>query len=233
MKFDREEMRLETCYHEAAHAVLNHLNGFIVRRVYVTEKLNAMCVIAEPTVPYPEQASALACGLLAGEYAVDRRRGEPPSTLAFEKFVAEAEDMWEPPEWGDPEGEDDTTRCLEMLRIAETSEIYGTLEDCYRLACKNAWFNVETWWEEIVAVAEQLIEAKYLGGTEVVMRMRRSGSACTQRPHLQAQGWQIRGALHDPDPGWAEKKARLRPEVQGGSAEAGGGDGRRRARARL
>jgi len=169
MKFDREEMRLETCYHEAAHAVLNHLNGFIVRRVYVTEKLNAMCVTAEPRIPYPWQAFALACSLLAGEYAVDRQCEQPPRTLTFEKFVAEAEVTWESYECGDPEREDDFVRCLEMLCIAAPSGIYGTLEECYRLACEAAEHEVEVWWEEIVAVAEQLMEAKYLDGAEVVM----------------------------------------------------------------
>ena len=179
MNFDWEEMQLETCYHEAAHAVFDHHNGFIVRRVYVTEKLNAMCVTAEPTDPDPEQAFALACSLLAGEYSVDRSRGSPLRTLTFEEFVAEAEEMWELREWGDPEGEEDTIRCLEMLRIAETSGIYGTLEKCYRLACKTAELYIEWWWEEIVAVAEQLMETKYLDGAEVVLAVESAwGDGC-------------------------------------------------------
>lgn len=169
MMLDTETIRTGTCYHEAAHAVFDHHNGFITRRVYVTERLEAMCVTAVPVEPYPWQAFALACGLLAGEYAVHRRRGWSPRTLPFEEFVAEAEELRDLREWGDPEGEGDIGRCLEMLRIAETLGIYGSLEDCYRMACESAVRNVEVWWEEIVAVAERLKETGYLDGAEVAL----------------------------------------------------------------
>jgi len=43
VKLDREQARIDTCYHEAAHVVFDYLAGLTIRYVYVTEKLNAGC----------------------------------------------------------------------------------------------------------------------------------------------------------------------------------------------
>ena len=95
-----------------------------------------------------------------------RRRGRSPKILLFGEFIAEAEATLELREWGEPEGDDDG-RCLEMLRICADLGNYGTLEDCYQLACKSAVLNVESWWEEICAVAERLKETGQLDEAEL------------------------------------------------------------------
>ena len=50
-KEEIEEMRVDTCYHEAAHAVFDYHARLTIREVYVTEELNAMCVSAVPVNP--------------------------------------------------------------------------------------------------------------------------------------------------------------------------------------
>jgi len=154
--FDKEQAKSDTLYHEATHAVFDHHAGFTIRRVYVTEKLNAECVSAVPVEPYPYQALALATGLIAAEYAVYRRLGSEVRPAPFGKFATEAEVMLEMRQYGEPEGEGDEGYALEMLRIAAKSGWYGGVEDCYRLACDTAILNLGLWWPEIVAVAERL-----------------------------------------------------------------------------
>lgn len=168
MKLDFEEMRIETCYHEATHAVFDHHAGFTIRRVYVTEKLNAECVSAVPVEPYPYQALALATGLIAAEYAVYHRLGREVRPAPFGKFATEAEFVLELRQYGDSEGEGDEGYALEMLRIAAESRWYGGIEDCYWLACDTAKLNLGLWWPEIVAVAERLRETRHLDGEECV-----------------------------------------------------------------
>ncbi len=133
----------------------------------MTEEL-AECVTAVPVEPYPWQALSRATGLLAGEYAVYRRRGKQVRPKPFEEFVAEAEDILELRAEGEPEGESDEGYAFEMLQVAAGSGLCEGLEDCYRLACKTAILNLGLWWSEIAAVAEQLREIGELSGEEVV-----------------------------------------------------------------
>jgi hypothetical protein len=168
VKLDHEEMRIDTCYHEATHAVFYYHASFTIRRVYVTERLNAECVCAVPVEPYPYQALALASGLIAAEYAVYRRLGREVRPAPFEKFTNEAEVVLEMRQYGEPEGEGDEGYALEMLRIMAESGWYGEIEDCYRLACDTAILNLGLWWPEIVAVAERLREEGRLDGEECV-----------------------------------------------------------------
>ena len=88
MKLDLEQARIDTCYHEAAHAVFDYQAGLTIRYVYVTEKLNAMCVSAKPVNPYPWQALDEAVGLFAGEIAAYRRSGEQRPSMPFDEFVS-------------------------------------------------------------------------------------------------------------------------------------------------
>lgn len=116
MKLDREEMRIGTCYHEAAHAVFDYLAELTIRYVYVTKKLNAMCVSATPVNPYPWQAMDLAVGAFAGEIAVHRRSGQQKPPEPFDEFVSD-EDLYE--QMFELEGtECDELQALKMLRIA-------------------------------------------------------------------------------------------------------------------
>jgi hypothetical protein len=159
-----EEMRVDTCYHEAAHAVFDYHARLTIRHVYVTEEGDAMCVSAVPVNPYPWQAMDHAVGLFAGEIAVYRRRGCQRPFVPFDEFVSD-EDAYE--ELAELEGtEGDDLQALKMLRIAASSEIYGDLEACYTMALARATLNVEVWWPEIVTVAERLRETRYLDGEE-------------------------------------------------------------------
>jgi hypothetical protein len=164
VKLDREQARIDTCYHEAAHAVFDYHVGLIIRHVYVTEKLNAMCVSAIPVNPYPWQAMDQAVGLFAGEIAVRRRHGRQWPSVPFDEFVFE-EDLYE--KRFELEGtECDELQALKMLRIAASSELYGDLEASYEMALERATQDVEVWWSEIVAVAERLRETGRLDGEE-------------------------------------------------------------------
>jgi hypothetical protein len=166
VKLDREQARIDTCYHEAAHVVFDYHAGLIIRHVYVTEKLNAMCVSSTPVNPYPWQAMDQAVGLFAGEIAVHRRSGQQKPPVPFDKFVFD-EDVYE--DLAEHEGaECDELQALKMLRIAASSGIYGDLKDCYAMALASAVRNVELWWPEIVAVAERLRENGRLDGGECV-----------------------------------------------------------------
>jgi hypothetical protein len=161
-----EQARIDTCYHEAAHAVFDYDAGLTIRFVYVTEKLNAMCVSAEPVNPYPWQAMDLAVGLFAGEIAVYRRSGGHKSHVPFDEFVSEEEIYVD---LAEVEGtECDELQALKMLRIAASSDLYGDLEACYTMALARARQEVELWWPEIVAVAERLRETGRLDGGECV-----------------------------------------------------------------
>jgi hypothetical protein len=169
VKVDFEEMRVDTCYHEAAHVVFDYHAGLIIRHVYVTEKLDAMCVSARPVNPYPWQAMDQAVGLFAGEIAAHRRCGRQRPSVPFDQFVSQ-EDVYE--ELAELEGtECDDFQALKMLRIAASSEIYGDLEACYTMALARATRDVEVWWPEIVAVAERLRDAGRLDGGECVELM--------------------------------------------------------------
>ena len=173
MKVDREEMRIDTCYHEAAHAVFDYLAESTIRYVYVTEQLNAMCVSATPVNPYPWQAMDQAVGLFAGEIAVHRRSGQQKPPEPFDEFVSD-EDLYE--EMFELEGtECDELQALKMLRIAASSGIYGDLEACYTMAVARATRDVEVWWPEIVAVAERLRDAGRLDGEECVRLIESAG----------------------------------------------------------
>jgi hypothetical protein len=159
-------MRIDTCYHEAAHAVFDYQAGLTIRYVYVTEKLNAMCVSAKPVNPYPWQALDEAVGLFAGEIAAYRRSGEQRPSMPFDEFVS-GEEVYE--DLAELEGtECDELQALKMLRIAASLEIYGDLEDCYAMALAKATQDVGLWWPEIVAVAERLRETGRLDGEECV-----------------------------------------------------------------
>jgi hypothetical protein len=166
VKADFEEMRVDTCYHEAAHVVFYYHAGLIIRQVYVTEELDAMCISALPVNPYPWQAMDHAVGLFAGEIASFRRRGRQWLSVPFDEFVSEV-DVYE--ELAELEGtECDDFQALKRLRIAASSEIYGDLEACYTMALARATRDVEVWWPEIVAVAERLRDAGRLDGEECV-----------------------------------------------------------------
>jgi hypothetical protein len=166
VKLDREEMRVDTCYHEAAHVVFDYHARLTIRYVYVTEKLNAMCVSAVPVNPYPWDAMDQAVGLFAGEIAVRRRHGRQWQSEPFDEFVSD-EDLYE--EMFEFEGtECDELQALKMLRIAASSDLYGDLQECYEMALARATRDVEFWWPEIVAVAERLRETGRLDGEECV-----------------------------------------------------------------
>jgi len=166
VKLDREQARIDTCYHEAAHVVFDYLAGLTIRYVYVTEKLNAMCVSATPDNPNPREAMDQALGLFAGEIAVHRRSGQQKPPVPFDKFVSE-EVVYE--ELAELEGtECDELQALKMLRIAASSDLYGDLEACYTEALARATRDVEVWWPQIVAVAERLREKGRLDGEECV-----------------------------------------------------------------
>jgi hypothetical protein len=166
VKVDLEEMRVDTCYHEAVHVVFDHHAGLTIRQVYVTEKLDAMCISAVPVNPYPWQAMDQAVGCFAGEIASFRRRRRQRPSVPFDDFVSE-EDVYE--ELAELEGtECDELQALRMLRIAASTGFYGDLEDCYAMALARAARDVEVWWPEIVAVAERLRYAGRLDGGECV-----------------------------------------------------------------
>jgi hypothetical protein len=166
VKLDREQARIDTCYHEAAHAVFDYNAGLIIRQVYVTEKLSAMCISAIPVPPYPWQAMDQAVGLFAGEIAVRRRHGRQWQSVPFDTFVSD-EDVYE--DLAELEGaECDELQALKLLRIAASSGICGDLEACYTEALARAKGDVEVWWPEIVAVAERLRDAGRLDGGECV-----------------------------------------------------------------
>lgn len=166
MKLDLEQARIDTCYHEAAHAVFDYHAGLIIRHVYVTEKLNAECVSARPVNHNPWQAMDEAIGLFAGEIAVYRRCGRQKPHVPFDKFVSD-EDAYQ--EMFELDGtECDELQALKMLRIAASSDLYGDLEDCYAMALASVVQDVELWWSEIVAVAERLRETGRLDGEECV-----------------------------------------------------------------
>jgi hypothetical protein len=166
VKLDREQARIDTCYHEAAHVVFDYLAGLTIRYVYVTEKLNAGCVSATPDNPYPWQAMDQAVGLFAGEIAVHRRSGQQKPSVPFDEFVSD-EDVYE--DLAELEGaECDELQALKMLRIAASSGFYSDLKDCYTEALARATWDVEVWWPGIVAVAERLREKGRLDGEECV-----------------------------------------------------------------
>jgi hypothetical protein len=155
-KEEIEEMRVDTCYHEAAHAVFDYHARLPIRQVFVTEELDAMCVSGVPVNPHPWQAMEQSVGLFAGEIAVHRRRGWQKLPRTFDVFVSD-EDAYE--ELAELEGtEGDDLQALKMRRSAASSEFYGDLEACYKMALERATLDVEVWWPEIVAVAERLRE---------------------------------------------------------------------------
>jgi hypothetical protein len=165
-KEEIEEMRVSTCYHEAAHAVFNYHARLPIRQVYVTEELDAMCVSGVPENPHPCQAMEHSVGLFAGVIAEYRRLGRPKAPITFEEFVSD-EDAYE--ESAELDGNEcDELQALKMLRIAASSDIYGDLEECYTMAVAWATRDVELWWPEIVAVAERLRETGRLDGEECV-----------------------------------------------------------------
>jgi hypothetical protein len=162
-----EEMRVDTCYHEAAHAVFAYHARLPIRQVYVTEELDAMCVSGVPVYPTPWQAMDQAVGAFTGVIADYRRRGWQWSPIPFDEFVSE-EASYE--ELSELEGtECDELQALKMLRIAASAGYYGDLEACYTMAVASAARDVELWWPEIVAVAERLRETGRLDGEACVV----------------------------------------------------------------
>jgi hypothetical protein len=131
-KEEIEEMRIDTCYREAAHAVFDYHARLTIREVYVTEELNAMCVSAVPVNPYPWQAMDRAAGLFAGLIADYRRRGWQWSPIPFDEFVSEEDSYEELSELYATEC--DELQALKMLRIAASAGYYGDLEPCYTMA---------------------------------------------------------------------------------------------------
>lgn len=173
MNIDLKEIREDTCYHEATHAVFNYYANLTIRYVRVTAELDAICVSAQPVEPYPRQAMDYAVGLFAAEYAVYHMRGEVIPSKTFEEFVADAEAAIEEAEsmGYDPDvPQADDVSALRLLRRAASwrDNPWGDLEACYEAACSTAAQDLELQWPEIQALAERLSETGYLDGDECV-----------------------------------------------------------------
>lgn len=170
MRFNREEIRADICYHEAAHAVFAYHARLPIRRVFVTEELEAICVTYRLPKPYPRQGVELAAVYLAGEHALWRRRGQPRPRVTFDDFAVGAEVEAK----GFADGLDayagDYAGALELVQLAanDPGNPWGGIEGCYEAACRIAASNVVRWWDEISAVAERLREVGCLEGDECI-----------------------------------------------------------------
>lgn len=157
------ETKIDTAYHEAAHAVFDYNNRLKIRHVYATDK-RWECVSAWPVEPRWWEALELASGVFAGEMAVYRRRGRTDLAGWLNSFEEFEEDVL-CSEWEDEVR--DSVRAMELLRIAADAPDPGDLENCYGRSLEIARLRLGAWWPWIVAVAERLLEVGELEGAEV------------------------------------------------------------------
>jgi hypothetical protein len=175
------QVHLDTCYHEAAHAVLDaSVWGVQVKHVRADEHLT-VCWTRGPAHPWQSQAFALAANLLAAEMSAYKRRGKNMDRPSFEEFVEDVE-SYDPWDYPDDEPPPDDVQALRLLGICASG---GDLvdgegwvsHDDYSDSSLRMWFEeawsaaeqeVEEHWPEIIAVAEQLAESGYLTGEECV-----------------------------------------------------------------
>lgn len=169
---DKERPDLDTCYHEAAHAVLDTELGFEVRWVRVRGDIHDgdICMTAVPVHPFQWQAFDLAVSALAGEFAVYRYHGWERPRPNFADFIEEIEfDI----DTGSEHGDSDDARALALLKIRVGNGIISppnpseTLREWLEIAWDEAELRVAELWPEIVAVAERLARSGYLDGEEV------------------------------------------------------------------
>ena len=187
------EQVVDDCYHEAAHAVFWHRAGIEILELRVDGEGK---ILSEwPTDPSPAQALDLAAGCLAGPLSVSVMRGQGLQPMAFDDFVrtadfaaATAELMGQAGIAVDPEHlrairpddfGDDYEDTLSMLQIAQPE--CGELESCYEAAVERVRRGLDEWWAEIQAVAEALMEARLLSGTQAVRVMESAGSSGSAR----------------------------------------------------
>lgn len=163
-----DEIRLDSCYHEAAHAVFDYRAGFAIRYVSVEtpgrSDLRDVCMSQTTTAPW--QAVQVASGLLAGEMAVYRLHGEQKPAVepsAWAEFcLACVEQHW-------PGGDDnDDVRASRLLSGAVEYGALPSVEVGYEEARRFAVLHLSQWWGAVVAVAEALRD-----------RGRLEGGACT------------------------------------------------------
>jgi hypothetical protein len=112
-----EEIRREGAYHEAAHAVVDILEGHTVRYVSIeTEGTNYqdICMTSVETrnypgagrIPIPWQALGHAVATIAGNMAMWREGGETYPRDSWEQLIAECEEL---EALGDPDELDSDT----------------------------------------------------------------------------------------------------------------------------
>ncbi len=159
-----DEMRLDSCYHEAAHAVFDYRAGFAIRYVSVETpgRYDLRDVCMSETTMAPTQAVQVASGLLAGELAVYRLRGEQkpavePSAWA-EVCLACVEEAWD---GGD---DNDDVRAFRLLSAAVDHDVLPSVEVGYEEARSFAALHLSQWWSVVIVVAEALREQGRLEG---------------------------------------------------------------------
>lgn len=117
---DWREIRLDTCYHEASHAVADVHTGLRLR--YVQGWPDPICVSGVSRLDETMKGIEIASGLLAAEWAVYRRRGQDLPIKPFEKFASETEETKETMHHYEDEEmagcEPDDVRALRLLGLA-------------------------------------------------------------------------------------------------------------------
>jgi hypothetical protein len=191
-----EEIRRSSAYHEAGHAVVDVVLGHTVRYVSIeTEGTDHrdICVTAfihmefpgVGLIPLPGAASGYAISTIAGNMADWREAGKPYPWDSWQEIIRDCEEI---EEQGDPELEEcDTMAIREFCQVAALlrlmviepapdlltegapplPQIPSTGEEVFEIALREAERLVDSFWWEITAVAERLIEVGYLSGEEV------------------------------------------------------------------
>jgi hypothetical protein len=159
------EIRLDSCYHEATHAVLGYRAGFAIRYVSVEtpDRPELRDITMSGITMAPWLAVQVATGLFAAEIAVYRRRGMERPAQAFKAWEQDCRDREL-----DDDYPDDDVQALNVLQRAFEAGMLPSVEAGYRGALVLAPLDLDHHWLAIVAVAHALEERGYLTGDDCV-----------------------------------------------------------------
>jgi len=196
-RWSAEEIRRSGAYHEAAHAVVDVIEGHTVRYVSIeTESTDYqdICVTAinhyeipgVGLVPAPWEALGHATSTIAGNIAMWREAGKTYPRDSWGKVVEEYEEI---KDLGYPEELEGDA--IQIYRYCEAAALFGMLlkmpapddlpedapplppppprtsKEAFEVALRAAEDRVTLYWPVITEVAEKLMQDGYLTGEQV------------------------------------------------------------------